>query len=50
MSGRVLAPAELDDAVGALRSIPDWDRDRYRVAQLVYRYEPVPAGLLGLSK
>ena len=40
----------LDDAVGALRSIPDWDRDRYRVAQLVYRYEPVPAGLLGLSK
>lgn len=40
----------LDEAVEALRSISEWDRGRFRVSQLVYHYEPVPAGLLGLSK
>ena len=36
----------LDEAA----AIPDWDRGRFRVSQLVGHYEPVPAGLLGLSK
>lgn len=40
----------LDEAAKTLQSIPEWDRYRCRVAQLVYHYEPVPAGLLGLSK
>ena len=44
MSGRVFAPAELAEIDR------DLARSSGRVAQLVYRYEPVPAGLLGLSK
>lgn len=36
----------LDEAVEAWRSIPEYDRDRHRVAMLAYRYEPVPVGLL----
>lgn len=40
----------LDEAAKTLQSIPAWDRGRFRVSQLVGRYEPVPVGLLGLSK
>ena len=36
----------LDEAAEALFSIPDDDRERHRVSMLVYRYEPVPEGLL----
>lgn len=36
----------LDEAVEAWRSIPDYDKARHRVSMLVYRYEPVPEGLL----
>ena len=39
----------LAEAVESLLTIPEWDHGRYRVAQLVYHYEPVPAGLLGLK-
>ena len=40
----------LDEAAQILQSIPEWDRGRFRVSQLVYHCEPVPAELLGLSK
>lgn len=40
----------LDEAAKTLQSIPEWDRGRFRVSQLVYHYKPVPAGLLGLGK
>lgn len=36
----------LDEAVEVWRSIPDDDKARHRVSMLVYRYEPVPEGLL----
>lgn len=36
----------LDEAAEAWRSIPEEDRGRHRVSVIVYRYEPVPDGLL----